>query len=126
MEDAHPAIDALMHAANDVGALAGEQGYGYWVGHPVFIAHLRQSSLQMAWSKLLLAGLVRAREPSSLFSFAPPDIAPPQSAAADAPRKPALMKPELVDVYRHRLQAFVQMSRAFGIQPVIMTEPFSG
>jgi lysophospholipase L1-like esterase len=29
-------------------------------------------------------------------------------------------------MYRERLRAFIQISHAFGIQPVIMTEPFSG
>jgi lysophospholipase L1-like esterase len=126
MIEDHPDIVVLMHAANDAGVLTRDGGYDSRMGHPVSISDLGKWSLQMVSSNLSLAGRVRAWDPTVSLGAIPADILRPKTTGAETQAKPVSMKPELVDVYRKRLQAFIHMSRAFGIQPVIMTEPFSG
>jgi hypothetical protein len=50
----------------------------------------------------------------------------PQDPTGDWRNDPSLINKLLIDPYRQRLQAFIYICRAFGIQPVLMTEPFSG
>ena len=90
------------------------------MGSPVSLEDFGKWSLQMASSTLFLAALVRYSATSGIFdTFRLQD---PVRGRRDDPAFNEL----LVNTYRQRLQAFIHISRVFGIQPVIMTEPFSG
>ena len=132
MVEDRPDIVVLMHAANDVGVLQGEAGYKSHMGHPVTFSDMGKWTLQMASSNVFLAGLVRSWEPPSLLNLLKPDAARPQTQAASTPakqessNKQALVDKALVEMYRQRLRAFVHIARSFDIQPILMTEPFTG
>jgi len=116
--DDRPDIVVLMHATNDIGVLTRDGNYRSRMGHPVSIADLGKWSLQMASSNLYLAALIR--------HSASTEVLRPQDPAGDWRNDPSLINKLPVDPYRQRLQAFIHICRAFGIQPVLMTEPFSG
>src|SRR5262249_19719683 len=109
-----------------------EAGYQSHMGHPVTVSDMGKWSLQMASSNVFLAGLIRSWEPASLLNLLKPSAAPspsqavPASVKQEASNKQALVDKALVEMYRQRLRAFVQIARSFDIQPIMMTEPFNG
>jgi hypothetical protein len=117
--DDRPDLVVLMHASNDIGYLSrGDENFRSRMGHPVSIADLGKWFLQMASSNLYLAALVRHGTTSQIFRAKDP--------AGDWRNDPSLINKVPIDPYRQRLQAFIHICRAFGIQPVLMTEPFTG
>ena len=111
-------IVVLMHASNDIGVLVRDGDYRSRTGHPVSIKDLGKWSLQMASSNLYLAALVRHSATSSIIR--------PQSPGGDWRNDSSLTNKIPINTYRQRLKAFVHICRDFGIQPVLMTQPFSG
>jgi lysophospholipase L1-like esterase len=113
-----PNIVVLMHASNDTGVLARDGDYWSRTGSPVASKDLGKWFVQMASSDLYVAALVRHSATSSIFR--------PQDQGGDWRHDSSLINKIPVDLYRQRLKAFVHICRDFGIQPVLMTEPFSG
>jgi len=136
MVEDRPDIVVLMHAANDVGVLQAEAGYKSKLGHPVTFGDMGKWTLQMASSNVFLAGLVRSWEPASLLRLVTPDAARPQAPSTQTATQTqtqssgamgqGLVDKSLVEMYRQRLRAFVHIARSFDIQPIMMTEPFTG
>jgi GDSL-like Lipase/Acylhydrolase family len=114
-----PDIVVLMHASNDIGYLShGDENFRSRMGHPVSIADLGKWFLQMASSNLYSAALVRYSATSESHR--------PKDPAGNWRNNTSLINKVPIDTYRQRLQAFINICRAFGIEPVLMTEPFSG
>ena len=113
-----PDIVVVMEASNDIGLLNGVESYQSRMGSPVSILEFAKWSLQLASSKLYLAALVRAS--ASTDQFLTPD------PTKDWRHKQPALHQSSVNLYRQRLKAFVHLCRSFDIQPVFMTQPFSG
>jgi hypothetical protein len=119
--DDEPDIVVLMHASNDVGILAGDGHYRTRMGHPASLSDLGKWSFQMASSNVYLAALVR--NVVTTGAVLPADASTDWRHDATIVHK---LNKQRIDAYRRRLKTFTHMSRAFGIKPVLMTEPFSG
>ena len=115
--DDRPDIAVLMHASNDIGMLFRKGDYRARTGFPVSSQDLSKWFLQIVSSKLYLLALVRHSATS--------DILRPRDPRLDWRHDLSLIKKIPVDLYRQRLKAFVHICHAFGIQPVLMTQPFS-
>jgi GDSL-like Lipase/Acylhydrolase family len=115
-----PDIVVVMEASNDIGLLNNLKvgSYQSRMGSPVSILEFAKWSLQLASSKLYLAALVRAS--ASTDQFLTPD------PTKDWRHKQPALHQSSVNLYRQRLKAFVHLCRSFDIQPVFMTQPFSG
>jgi lysophospholipase L1-like esterase len=110
-EDA-PDVALLMEAVNDAGVLARDGGYAGRGAAPVAPRDLAKWSLQLAARRLALAELLRTR-------FLPAARVRAERAwDGSAARRPAPRGP-----YRSRVEGFVALARAFGIEPVLVTQP---
>jgi lysophospholipase L1-like esterase len=108
-----PDVAVLMEAANDVGVLIGDGSYRTREAEIVTPATALRWPLQLASSRLWLAGALRSY--LTLATIPPPEVGDPAHAAEPPPAPPA----EFVK----RLRAFAALCRAFGIDPVLMTQP---
>jgi GDSL-like Lipase/Acylhydrolase family len=113
-----PDIAVVMEASNDIGVLKEDESYQSRMGAPVAIVDFAKWSLQIASSKLYLAALVRANANVGQFLTSDP--------TQDWRHHQPTLQQSFVHVYRQRLKAFVHLCRSFDIQPVLMTQPFSG
>ncbi len=113
-----PDIAVVMEASNDIGLLKEAGSYRPRMGSPVSTREFPKWLLQIASSKLYLAGLVRAGATAAELRAADP-------AKDWRHRQPAFNRAS-VHLFRQRLKAFVHICRSFAIEPVLMTEPFSG
>ena len=114
MIDDAPDIALLMHAANDVGTLWQDHSYRSRQGAPLDAGVLAQWILQGASSRSSLAGLTR----SVVTGHA--------TRAGDfATRRELQREQDSVDgaPFAARLRAFVRSARAFGVEPVLLTQP---
>lgn len=119
--DDRPDFVVLMEASNDIGTLARDGDY-YGMGPPVSSTDLGKWFLQIASSRVSLAALARTATLSHLLP-APRD---PRDPKGNWRYDAALFSKVPANLYRQRLKAFVHICRDFGIQPVLMTQPFSG
>jgi lysophospholipase L1-like esterase len=106
-----PDAAVLMEAANDIAVLAGEGRYQRAESGPA--AALRWL-LQSVSSRLSLAGALRAWV--TLADIRHADFQHRANLARELGQLPTLP-------YEQRLRAFAGLCRAFGIQPVLMTQP---
>jgi lysophospholipase L1-like esterase len=106
-----PDFALLMEAVNDRGVLARDGSYAGRAGAPPGGADLARWSLQLAARRLALAEWLRTR----LLPRLRPEE-PGQSG-------PHLGQPAPLEPYRERVEAFVALARAFGIEPVLVTQP---
>ena len=105
-----PDVAILMEAANDIGVIVGEHSYQRSESNG---APAARWFLQAASSRLSLAGALRGWLKSPVVREDP-------QQRANIPREfPRLPTAE----YENRLRAFAGICRAFGIQPVLMTQP---
>lgn len=117
-----PDIAVVMEASNDIGVLQKVKSYQSRMGSPVSILEFAKWSLQIASSELYLAALVRegASASTSIEQFLRTE------PKKDWRHDPPPIEQSSVNLYRQRLKAFVHFCRSFDIQPVLMTQPFSG
>ena len=113
-----PDVVVFMEASNDIGVLNREGHYRSRMGSPVSSKDLAKWFMQMASSDLYLAALVRRSAAATIFH--------PQDPGRDWRHDRSLIDKLPVALYRQRLKAFIHICRDFGIQPVLMTQPFSG
>ena len=113
-----PDIAVVMEATNDIGVLKKVESYQARMGAPVSILDFAKWSLQIASSNLYLAALVRAS--ANAEQFLTPD--PTKDWRHNQPS----LRQSTINLYRQRLKAFIHLCRSFDIQPVFMTQPFSG
>lgn len=112
-----PDVAVLMEATNDVGTLRIANSYAPSMGSPVSVKLAAKWVVQILSSHIDLVGIVRESANRS------------RPAAKDASRdwrqtqSPA--DSVLTGMYRAHLKTFVHMSRDFGIEPVLMTQPYS-
>jgi len=109
----HPDVAVLMEAANDAGVLLHDRSYRSRGAQLVDGSTLVKWPLQLASSKLWLAGLLR-----SYFYVGSVEKSPPVDPNAKDELAPT-------EEYEKRLRAFARLTRAFGIEPVLMTQPSS-
>jgi lysophospholipase L1-like esterase len=112
-----PDVAVLMHAANDIGILTTAGSYAPRMGKPASFASTLRWPLQFGSSLSHVVGLVRRCVSMEQFRpnmehFVQLDIARSIPRVSNEP-------------YEQRLRAFVRLSRAFGIVPVLMTQPLS-
>jgi lysophospholipase L1-like esterase len=105
-----PDVAVLMEAANDIGVLAGEHSYQRSIS--AGSAAVR-GLLQVASSQLSLVGALRGWLTPSALRADPGE-------RANIPRELARLP---TAEYEKRLRAFAGICRAFGIEPVLMTQP---
>jgi hypothetical protein len=116
--DDRPDIAVVMEASNDIGVLKKAGSYQSRMGSPVSTIEFAKWSLQIASSELYLAALVR-------YSASAGQFRTPDPTKDWRHNQPSLYQSS-VNLYRQRLKAFVNLCRSFDIQPVFMTQPFSG
>jgi lysophospholipase L1-like esterase len=106
-----PDVVILMHATNDIGILKHDRDYRSRQGSPVSASHIAKYVLQSLSSGSSLFGILRQAATVA-------DIAEPDPEQFERTREiPA------PDPFAARLKVFVEMCRAFGITPVLMTQP---
>ena len=113
LEQDHPDVAVLMEAANDVGVLQADGSYRTREAELVSPGSAARWPLQLASSHLWLAGALRSF--LTLATVPPPEVLD-TSRAVEPPAVPP-------GEYVKRLRAFAGLCRAFGIQPVLMTQP---
>ena len=108
-----PDVAVLMEAANDVGVLLEDGSYRSREDAQLGAGTALRWALQAASSKLSLVGALRSYLTTGSVEL--PKLNDPKAETELPPAPPA--------EYVKRLRAFVALSRAFGIQPVLMTQP---
>jgi hypothetical protein len=106
-----PDVAVMMHAVNDIGVLDRFASYRSRSGAPVSVRTVAIWLLQAASARSSLVGALRKSVTLHAMRI---------ERQANKPRaRAALHSAEFV----HRLRAFVGIARAFGIVPVLMTQP---
>jgi lysophospholipase L1-like esterase len=112
--DDRPDVAVMMHASNDIGLLARHSSYRARTGAPMTARTAVRWALQEASLHSSVAGAVRAwatlRGPTA-GGFA-------ARAGLERERQSLAVEP-----FEQRLRAFAGICRAFGIVPVLMTQP---
>jgi lysophospholipase L1-like esterase len=111
-----PDFAVVMHATNDIGVLSRDPSYRSRRGSPVSLAWLGKWSAQMLSSRFYLMGLARV--------VASGRMEPRGFAHVARKNDPSLPKVP-TEPFRARLLSFIHISRDFGIEPVLMTQPLS-
>lgn len=112
-----PDIAVLMEASNDVGTLRAARSYAPNMGGPVSCKLTGKWMVQMMSSHSALVALLR--------QSANRDELKPKDAGKDWRQTQGPTDAEIVMMYRSHLKVFVHMCRDFGIEPVLMTQPYS-
>jgi hypothetical protein len=110
-----PDLAVLMEATNDIGLLRS-QSYRLRMGETDSFSHAIRFGLQKASTSFYFMGLFR-KWASSGKQFRP-DANPWHLEKREKAQIP-------MGEYESRLRAFVWLSRAFGIEPVLMTQPLA-
>ncbi|HKC51787.1 MAG TPA: SGNH/GDSL hydrolase family protein, partial [Myxococcota bacterium] len=113
VDEDKPDVAVLMEAANDAGVLLQDGSYRSRSGGLLNAGMALRWPLQLASSRLWLAGALRSY--LTIGSAELPDLHDPK-AEVELPAAPP-------EEYVKRLRAFVGLCRAFGIEPVLMTQP---
>jgi lysophospholipase L1-like esterase len=114
--DDRPDIVIFMEAASDHGLLSRAGSYQSRMGAQASFASMMRWPLQKGSSRSFLVGIIRLW---ATIRVAPEEI---QKAVESVPRKKDVLP---VEEFERRLRAFVRASRAFGITPVLMTQPYT-
>lgn len=108
-----PDLVVMMHATNDIGVLKNDNDYSTRMGHDVAIADIGKYLLQMASSGSSFFGLLRKVMTVGQFQ-----------RNNDIDYKSSIIND--LDPFKARLRVFVESSRAFGVVPILMTQPIAG
>jgi lysophospholipase L1-like esterase len=111
-----PDVVVLMEATNDIGILQLGKVYESRMGTIESFSHTVRYGLQSGSSNFYLIGLIR-----KLLTVA--EQRPNEMIRPERQRREKRPLPN--DEYEKRLRAFVGISRAFGIEPVLMTQPLA-
>jgi lysophospholipase L1-like esterase len=112
-----PDIAVLMEASNDVGTLRAAKSYASSMDGPVSLKLATKWIVQMMSSRSALVGLVRQSATREQLK--------PKDPGSDWRQTQAPADSAIVGLYRAHLKTFVHMCRDFGIEPVLMTQPYS-
>jgi len=112
-----PDVVIFMEALSDIGVLSHDGSYHSRMSVPPSFSPILTWTLQRTSSLSHIAGAIRA---AATLRRGPPAIQPVGDAL---PRKTG--KPVPVEEFAKRLRAFIRVSKAFGITPVLMTQPFA-
>ncbi len=107
-----PNFVVLMEATNDIGLLAHSRSYRQRMGETETFPHSVRFALQEGSSTLYSVGLLRKWATSEGLRV---------NGSAGRENRERAQLPR--DEYENRLRAFVRASRAFDIEPVLMTQP---
>lgn len=110
-----PDVVVIMHVVNDIGLLAAGGGYSPRMGHPAGPEDMFKWALQMGSSRSYIAALLRQTLANAVAAKAMRQPPPAPGTAHEYQVAERL--------YRQRLTAIVRVSRAFGIEPALVTEP---
>jgi lysophospholipase L1-like esterase len=110
-----PDVAVMMHAVNDAGLLAASGGYEKRMARTMTLADALRFAGQEGSSRSSLLGFFRRRSTAAPAERIREGRKPVDSQAAVA------ASGEFVS----RLRAFVGLCRAFGIEPVLMTQPLA-
>jgi lysophospholipase L1-like esterase len=111
-----PDVVVLMHATNDIGFLSRPSGYAFRMSKPVRFGDLGRWGIQMVSGHSYLTAFGRQIATHR----------PPGSDTAGAVRKNDPSRPPIDRApFEARLRAYVGLAEAFGIVPVLMTQPLS-
>ena len=113
-----PDIAVLMEAANDVGHLRAMGGYEFEMGQPPALTTLGRLLFTKAAAHSFILGLIRHTKTlldskRSLDRFGRADELKLNTRQGNPP----------VEEFKRRIRAFIGIARAFGIRPVVMTQP---
>ena len=113
-----PDVAVLMEAANDVGHLRAMGGYEFEMGQPPTMATLGRLLFTRASAHSSILGLLRHTKTlldnkRSMDRVGREDELQLNTRQGNPP----------VEEFRRRIRAFIGISRAFGIIPVVMTQP---
>ena len=109
-----PDIAVMMHAHNDIGRLSRNGDYAARRGGPMTFSTVMRWALQRGSINSSLIGVVRNWQSSHA-------LRPPKEYTR--PTSPAASRSLPTGKYIARLKSFVGICRAFGITPVLMTQP---
>lgn len=109
-----PTVAVLMEAANDIGVLREDGSYRSRAGRPLGAGIAATWLFQTASSASSVVGALR--------NWA--TVSAPRARDAETP-PPAQPEPLATEPYASRLRAFIGLCRAFGIRPVLMTQPLT-
>ncbi|KAF5429943.1 hypothetical protein C5S39_08300 [Candidatus Methanophagaceae archaeon] len=102
-----------MHATNDIGMLKKDNNYSSRMGHDISIRDIGRYTMQIASTHSALIGLIRKARTFNGFQ-----------------RKDNIdyraTQIEDIEPFRARLKIFVSICKAFGIVPILMTQPIAG
>jgi lysophospholipase L1-like esterase len=111
----HPDVAVMMHATNDVGLLAESRDYSTRMAQAVGLGDAIRWVGQVGSSRVYLLGWLRRW----LITRPLREVEGTRGAGGYA------VVASVAEEYRARLRAFVAICRAFGIEPVLMTEPLA-
>jgi lysophospholipase L1-like esterase len=111
-----PDVVVLMEATNDIGILQLGKVYDSRMGTVESFSHSVRYGLQSGSSTFYLMGLMRKL--LTVVDQRPTEMIRPERQRREKRRLPN-------DEYEKRLRAFVRISRAFGMEPVLMTQPLA-
>jgi len=109
-----PDVAVLMHAANDTGLLKVDGDYRSRMGREVSVGDLFRYTVQKVSTRWALLGYVRRAVTLEDISRVDPGGAYNTARVQD------------IEPFRARLEVFVASCKAFGIVPVLMTQPVVG
>lgn len=112
-----PDVAVVMHATNDIGVLGRDPTYRTRRGSVVRMRDLAGWAIQIASAPLYSVGLLR----NVITSGGRLET---DSIRALAKNDPSAERLE-VDAFARRVRSFVGLSRAFGVHPVLMTQPLA-
>jgi lysophospholipase L1-like esterase len=107
-----PDVVVLMHAVNDIGVLKADYDYSSRMGHDISTTDIGKYTVQIASTRSAFIGFIRAALTTASFR-----------RAGDANVKSA--KIANVEPFRARLSIFIAICRAFGMVPILMTQPIA-
>ena len=115
--DDRPDVVVFMEAVSDIGVLGRDGSYRRNMDLPPSFSPIITWTMQKASSLSYFLGAIRA---AATIQLAPANIVPAGNAFI-----PLIQKPVPVEEFAKRLRAFVRASKAFGITPVLMTQPLA-
>jgi lysophospholipase L1-like esterase len=115
--DDKPDVAVLMEASNDVGTLRGSKSYAPSMDGAVSVKLATKWVIQIMSSHSALVGLLRQSATREQLK--------PKDPGSDWRQTQAPADSAIVGMYRAHLKTFVHMCRDFGIEPVLMTQPYS-
>lgn len=118
VEQDRPDIVVVMHACNDIGLLEKFENYSERCGQHLDLAKIIRTALMSSTNYSYVLGLTRQalREHTHFLPTDPDHLR----------QLPELAYSEGVDgAFEKRLRVFIRSARAYGIEPVVMTQPIS-